>query len=110
MATIETIGYLLVDNINSKTDINKVKLMSSITNYKNELEKKAKKEKDRKNKYYNDYESKRIANNEKYAKYMKDNKALYDKWRKSKKSNDLYNYLTLRKPNLEDVDDVYTML
>jgi hypothetical protein len=41
---------------------------------------------------------------------MKDNKALYDKWRKSKKSNDLYNYLTLRKPNLEDVDDVYTML
>lgn len=109
MTTIDKIGYLLVDNINSKTDINKVKLMSSITTYKNELEKKAKKEKDKQNKYYIEYESKRKNNNEKYNKYMKDNKILFEKWRKSKKSNDLYNYLTLKKPDIEEIDDIYTI-
>jgi hypothetical protein len=110
MTTINSIGFLLVDNINSKTDINKVKLMGSINSYKNELEKKQKKEKDKKNKYYNEYESKRINNNEKYNKYMKDNKTLFDKWRKSKKSNDLYNYLTLKKPDIEEVEDIYTAM
>jgi len=108
MTTLD-IGYLLVDNINSKTDINKIKLLGAITNYKNEIEKKTKKEKDKQNKYYMEYESKRRSNNEKYNKYMKDNKVLFDKWRKSKKSNDLYNYITLKKPDIEEVEEIYTI-
>ena len=48
--SILDIGYLLIDNINSKTDLNKVKLISSIGNYKKELETKRKMEIEIKNK------------------------------------------------------------
>jgi hypothetical protein len=107
--SIIDIGYLLVDNINSKTDINKVKLNSSIAIYKNEMEKKQKKDKEKQNKYYTNYESKRKSNLDKYNKYLKENKTLFDKWMKSKKTNDLHNYITFKKPDLEDVEDIYTM-
>ncbi len=107
--SIQDIGFLLIDNINSKTDINKIKLISSIANYKKELEKQKEKEKEKYNKYYAKYESKRKNNNSKYDKYLKENNQLLQKWQKTKKTKDLYDYLLLNKPDLEEVEDIYTI-
>ena len=64
--SILEIGYLLINNINSKTDLNKIKLMSSIGNYKKEIENKKKLEMEMKTKYMNLYENKRIRNKKIY--------------------------------------------
>jgi hypothetical protein len=107
--SIFDIGYLLIDNINSKTDLNKVKLISSIGNYKKELETKRKMETEIKNKYMNLYGNKRIKNKELYDKYMNENQILFNKWKKNNKPKDLYEYISHKKPELEEVDDIYTL-
>jgi len=107
--SIFDIGYLLIDNINSKTDLNKVKLISSIGNYKKELETKRKMETEIKNKYMNLYGNKRIRNKELYDKYMNENQILFNKWKKNNKPKDLYEYISHKKPELEEVDDIYTL-
>jgi len=107
--SILDIGYLLIDNINSKTDLNKVKLISSIGNYKKELETKRKMEIEIKNKYMNLYGNKRIKNKELYDKYMNENQILFNKWKKNNKPKDLYEYISHKKPELEEVDDIYTL-
>jgi len=107
--SILDIGYLLIDNINSKTDLNKVKLISSIGNYKKELETKRKMEIEIKNKYMNLYGNKRIRNKELYDKYMNENQILFNKWKKNNKPKDLYEYISHKKPELEEVDDIYTL-
>jgi len=107
--SILDIGYLLIDNINSKTDLNKVKLINSIGNYKKELETKRKMEKEIKNKYMNLYGNKRIKNKELYDKYMNENQILFNKWKKNNKPKDLYEYISHKKPELEEVDDIYTL-
>ena len=103
------IGYLLIDNINSKIDLNKIKLMSLIGTYKKELEANKNKENEKKTKYYNNYESKRQANINKYNKYLTENKVLMDKWKKTNKAKDLFEYISVKKPELEDVEDIYTI-
>ena len=64
--SIIDIGYLLINNINSKTDLNKIKLLSSIGDYKKENENKKKLEMEMKTKYMNLYENKRIRNKKIY--------------------------------------------
>ena len=107
--SIIDIGYLLVDNINSKIDLNKIKLMSTIGNYKKELELNKKLEDDKKIKYYNDYQKIRETNEINYNKYLSQNKILLDKWKKNNKTKDLYEYISLKKPDLEEVKDIYTI-
>jgi hypothetical protein len=107
--SIFNIGYLLIDNINSNTDLNKIKLMSSVGSYKKEIENKRKIELEKKNKYMNLYENKRMRNKELYDKYMNENKILFDKWKKNNKPKDLYEYISHKKPDLEEVDDIYTL-
>jgi hypothetical protein len=107
--SILKIGYLLIDNINSKTDINKIKLMSSVGNYKKEIENNKKIELDLKNKYMNLYENKRIRNKTLYDKYINENKLLFNKWKKNNKPKDLYEYISHKKPDLEEVEDIYTL-
>jgi hypothetical protein len=107
--SILEIGYLLIDNINSKTDINKIKLMSSVGNYKKEIENNKKIELELKNKYMNLYENKRIRNKVIYDKYINENKLLFNKWKKNNKPKDLYEYISHRKPDLEEVEDIYTL-
>jgi hypothetical protein len=107
--SILEIGYLLINNINSKTDLNKIKLMSSIGNYKKEIENKKKLEMEMKTKYMNLYENRRIRNKKIYDKYMNENQLLYNKWKKNNKPKDLYEYISHKKPELEEVDDIYTL-
>ena len=107
--SILEIGYLLIDNITSKTDINKIKMMSSIGNYKKELENKRKKELEIKTKYMNLYENKRIRNKTLYDTYINENQILFNKWKKNNKPKDLYEYISHKKPDLEEVEDIYTL-
>jgi hypothetical protein len=107
--SILEIGYLLIDNINSKTDINKIKLMSLVGNYKKDIENNKKLELELKNKYMNLYENKRIINKSLYDKYINENKLLFNKWKKNNKTKDLYEYISHKKPNLEEVEDIYTL-
>jgi hypothetical protein len=107
--SILEIGYLLINNINSKTDLNKIKLMSSIGNYKKENENKRKIELELKTKYMDLYENKRIRNTALYNKYITENKFLYNKWKKNNKPKDLYEYISHKKPELEEVEDIYTL-
>ena len=88
--SIIDIGYLLINNINSKTDLNKIKLLSSIGDYKKENENKKKLEMEMKTKYMNLYENKRIRNKKIYDKYINENQLLYNKWKKNNKPKDLY--------------------
>jgi hypothetical protein len=107
--SIIDIGYLLINNINSKTDLNKIKLLSSIGDYKKENENKKKLEMEMKTKYMNLYENKRIRNKKIYDKYMNENQLLYNKWKKNNKPKDLYEYISHKKPELEDVEDIFTL-
>ena len=107
--SIIDIGYLLINNINSKTDLNKIKLLSSIGDYKKENENKKKLEIEMKTKYMNLYENKRIKNKKIYDKYINENQLLYNKWKKNNKPKDLYEYISHKKPELEEVEDIYTL-
>lgn len=106
---ITDIGYILVDNINSKNDLNKLKLISAIENYKKNLNEKKQNEIDNVNKYKINYENKRKDIQNKYNQYLRENKLLFDKWNKSKKTKDLYDYLSLKKPEYDEIEDIYTI-
>jgi superfamily I DNA/RNA helicase len=103
------IGYILIDNINSKNDLNKLKLINTIETYKNEIKDKKQKEIDNINKYKIDYENKRKANYNNYEQYLRENKILYDKWIKSKKTKDFLEYISFKKPEYEEIPDIYTI-
>ena len=107
--TIIDIGYILIDNINSKTDLNKIKLINAIETYKKEIKEKKQLEIELINKYKNIYENKRNDNNDNYNQYLRENKLLFDKWNKSKNMNDLYEYISLKKPVYEEIEDIYTI-
>jgi|694.fasta_scaffold24924_6 hypothetical protein len=107
--TIIDIGYILIDNINSKNDLNKLKLINAIDIYKKELKEKKQNEIDNINKYKIKYENKRKDNTDKYNQFLRENKILFDKWNKSKKTKDLYEYISLKTPEYEDIDEIYTI-
>ena len=106
---ITDIGHILLDNINSKTDFNKIKLINAIENYKDEINKINKLNIFNKNKYETNYANKRDKNINIYNQYLMENKILYDKWNKSKKANDLYAYINHKKPEYEEIEDIYTI-
>jgi hypothetical protein len=107
--TIIDIGYILIDNIQSKTDLNKIKLLNAVESYKKEIKEIKQIEIYNRNKYKENYENKREDNIKRYNQYLRENKTLFDKWDKSKKMNDLYEYISLEKPNYEEIDDIYTI-
>ena len=61
------------------------------------------------NKYNTNYENKRNDNIDNYNQYLRENKLLFDKWNKSKKTKDLYEYISLKKPEYEEIDEIYTI-
>lgn len=107
--TIIDIGYILIDNINFKNEINKLKLINKIETYKKAIKDKNQIEIDNINKYKINYENKRKNNNNRYNQYLRENKILYDKWIKSKKTIDFLEYISLKKPEYEEIPDIYTI-
>ena len=103
------IGYLLIDNINTKNNSNKDKLLSAVNKFNKELQKKQEYEIKRRNEYNIKYDTPRKNNIDNYNKYINDKKILYDKWDTSKNIKDLYELLSLNKPIIKDVDDIYTI-
>lgn len=103
------IGFILVDNINNKNDINKVKLLSSVGNFNKNLEKQKEYVIKKQNDYFIKYETPRKNNIDNYNKYLLDKNILYEKWNISKNIKDLYELLSLNKPIINDVPEIYTI-
>ena len=40
---------------------------------------------------------------------MNENQLLYNKWKKNNKPKDLYEYISHKKPELEYVEDIFTL-
>lgn len=105
--SIIDIGYILLDNINSKT--NKIKLINAIETYKKNIKDENDKEIKNRNIYINNYQNKRKNNEDNYNQYLRENNLLYNKWLKSKKTKDLYEYISHKKPHYEEIEDIYTI-
>ena len=114
---IVDIGYLLIDNINikksdniniKKSDKIKNKLFDKITKY-NENKKESHKKKVENTQYYlENYQNIRENNEELYNKYLEERLVLFNKWKESNNIKDLYEYLSLERPEYIEVPDVYT--
>lgn len=106
---IVDIGYLLIDNINiKKSDKIKNKLFNKITKY-NENKKESHKKKVENTQYYlENYQNIRENNEELYNKYLEERLVLFNKWKESNNIKDLYEYLSLERPEYIEVPDVYT--
>lgn len=102
------LGNLIINNINSNTDMNKIKLLNELTNYRKKkdiLEQKKQYNID----IYNDtYDKPRKLNNKKYETYFKERELLYNKWILSKNVKDLYDLLALKSPIYNEIPDIYT--
>jgi hypothetical protein len=103
------IGYILLDTINSKTDLNKIKLINAIETYKKNMKDEKENEITNRNRYITNYENKRKKNEDNYNLYLRENKLLYNKWLQSKKTKELYEYVSHKKPYYEEIDDIYTI-
>ena len=64
--SIIDIGYILLDTINSKTDLNKIKLINAIETYKKRINDKKENEINNRNRYITNYENKRKKNEDNY--------------------------------------------
>jgi hypothetical protein len=104
-------GLLLTSTINDKNILDaKRRFLTKINKYK---EVKSKEQDDifEKINYYNNrFEKKREVNNEKYLNYIETFTQLKENWIKSNKENDLEKLKNLKKPDLLDVEDIYTYM
>jgi len=107
--SIIDIGYILLDTINSKTDLNKIKLINAIETYKKRINDKKENEINNRNRYITNYENKRKKNEDNYNLYLRENKLLYNKWIQTKKTKELYEYVSHKKPHYDEIDDIYTI-
>ena len=60
--------------------------------------------------YLTKYDIPRKNNNDNYDKYIKDKQILYNKWKQSKAVKDLYSLLALKRPEYNEVEDIYTAI
>lgn len=102
------IGFILIDNITNKIDLNKIKLMNSINEYNKKKNLMIDNEKKKIEKYNNNYVIPRKNNEDNYQQYLISYKTKYDKWNKSKNVKDLFELVSIKKPIFEDVPDIYS--
>ena len=105
---IKYLGNILIDNINISTDLKKIKLLTEINNYR-KIKNKNKDIEMKKLEIYKDkYEKHRVINNNNYDIYVQQREILYNKWLSTKNIKDLYNLLELKKPDYDEIPDIYT--
>lgn len=102
------IGFILIDNITNKIDLDKIKLMNSINEYNKNKNLIIENEKKKIEKYKNKYEIPRKNNEDNYQQYLINYKNKYDKWNKSKNVKDLFELVSIKKPIFQDVPDIYS--
>jgi hypothetical protein len=104
------IGYILIDNvINIKNDSNKIKLLAAIKNHNKDIMEKKEKTIEKQNTYTIKYDTPRKNNIDNYHKYLRNKEVLYNKWNKSKAVKDLYELISLQRPEYIEVPDIYTI-
>ena len=86
------LGNLLIDNINSNTDLKKIKLLTEITKYRKNNNNKKRLELMLIDEYDIKYNKPRLLNNINYDEYVKQRLELYNKWYSTK--NIKYDELT----------------
>jgi hypothetical protein len=104
-------GLLLTNTMNDKNIIDaKRSFLAKINKYK---ETKVKEQDDilfKINYYNNRFQKKREINDETYMNYIQSFTQLKDNWIKSNKENDLEKLKNLKKPDLINVEDIYTYM
>jgi len=104
MADISTMLFNHIENKN-RFPIEKLKLM--ILQYDKQLKDKENAENQRIEKYKEEYESKRIVANEKYANFLQERSVLYKRW-KEEKSKESALELAKLKFTMDEVPELYT--
>ena len=108
--SILDIGHILIDNvINIKNDSNKIKLLSALKIHNKDISDKKEEIVKKTNLYINTYDMPRKNNLTNYDKYLRTKELLFNKWKQSKKTNDLYELISLQQPEYNEVPDIYTI-
>jgi hypothetical protein len=107
--TIFDIGYILIDNLITTTDINKTKLLSATGTYNKKLDEQKNERIKKTNEYKNKYETPRRNNIDNYNKYLRNKEILYTKWTNTKHIKDLYELISMKTPEYIEVSDIYTI-
>jgi Zn-dependent M32 family carboxypeptidase len=103
------IGFILIDNINNKLDLDKVKLMNEIQKY-NKDKKLMNELRSRKIEEYNKkYEQSRKTNQDNYNLYLTNYNKKYKKWTETNNIKDLYELVSVKKPDLIEVPEIYSI-
>lgn len=102
-------GYILIDNLNTTTDINKTKLLSASGTYNKKLNEQKEDRIKKTNEYKNKYETPRKNNIDNYDKYLRNKDILYKKWKNTNHIKDLYELISIKTPEYIDVPDIYTI-
>lgn len=104
-------GLLLTTTINDKNIIDaKKKFLTKINKYKEDKEHEHDDILDKINYYNNRFQKKREINEETYMNYNQSFTQLKENWLKFNKENDLEKLKNLKKPDLINVEDIYTYM
>jgi hypothetical protein len=107
--TIFDIGYILIENINTTTDLNKIKLLSMTGTYNKNFNKRKQDIIKNTNEYKTKYETLRQNNIDNYNKYLREKDILFTKWKQSQNIKDLYQLISIKTPEYIDIPDIYTI-
>jgi hypothetical protein len=104
------IGFILIDNINNKLDLDKVKLMNEIQKYNKNKKLINDLRIDEIEKYNKIYELPRKTNKDNYEIYINNYNKKYKKWSETNNIKDLYELVSIKKPDFIEVPEIYTSL
>ena len=104
-------GLLLTNTMNDKNIVDaKRRFLTKLNKYKQDKEKEQDDILEKINYYNNRFQKKRDMNDETYINYIQSFTQLKDNWIKSNKENDLEKLKNLKKPDLINVEDIYTYM
>lgn len=104
------IGFILIDNINNKIDLDKIKLMNEIEKYNKNKKLLIEAETKKMDEYKKKYELFRKINEENYEKYLVNYNKKYNKWIDTNNVKDLFELVSIKKPELKEIPEIYTSL
>lgn len=89
------IGFILIDNINNKIDLDKIKLMNEIEKYNKNRKLIIERENKKKEEYIKKYELPKKINEENYEIYLINYNKKYNKWMETKNIKDLFELVSI---------------
>lgn len=104
------IGFILLDNINNKIDLDKIKLMNEIQKYNKNKKLIIEMETKKMEEYNKNYELFRKNNQDNYDKYLINYNKKYNRWIETNNVKDLFELVSVKKPELKEVPEIYTSL